>query len=87
MAGSVGTIFAEIDLDSSRYLKSQQKLLQDAKSTTLNIEQNFKNLGVKSSAEFDLMRQKITNSYEMIKNSSQATANDIVRAEQAKNNQ
>jgi tape measure domain-containing protein len=42
---------------------------------------------VKSSAEFDLMRQKITNSYEMIKNSSQATANDIVRAEQAKNNQ
>lgn len=87
MAGSVGTIFAEIDLDSSRYLKSQQKLLQDATSTSLSIEANFRNLGVKSSAEFDLMRQKITNSYEMIKNSSQATANDIVRAEQAKNNQ
>ncbi|HPV49839.1 MAG TPA: tape measure protein, partial [Smithellaceae bacterium] len=85
MAGSVGTIFAEIDLDSSRYLKSQQKLLQDATTTTLNIEQNFKNLGVKSSAEMDLMRQKINNSFEMIKNSSQATANDIIRAEQAKN--
>ena len=87
MAGSVGTIFAEIDLDSSRYLKSQQKLLQDATTTTLNIEQNFKNLGVKSSAEMDLMRQKINNSFEMIKNSSQATANDIIRAEQAKNDQ
>ena len=85
MAGSVGTIFCELDLDASRYLKSQQKLLQDATTTTLNIEQNFKNLGVKSSAEMDLMRQKINNSFDMIKNSSQATANDIIRAEQAKN--
>ncbi|MFH2075983.1 MAG: hypothetical protein ABIJ57_11670, partial [Pseudomonadota bacterium] len=83
--GSVGTIFAELDLDTSRYLKSQQKLLQDATHTTLNIEQNFKNLGVKSSAEMDLMRAKITNSFDMIANSSKATANDILRAEQAKN--
>ncbi|MFH2076944.1 MAG: hypothetical protein ABIJ57_16660, partial [Pseudomonadota bacterium] len=79
------TIFAELDLDTSRYLKSQQKLLQDATHTTLNIEQNFKNLGVKSSAEMDLMRAKITNSFDMIANSSKATANDILRAEQAKN--
>lgn len=87
MAGSVGQIFAEIDLDASRYLKSQKKLYQDATQTTLNIEANFKKLGVRSSAEMDLMRQKITNSYNMIANSSKATANDILRAEKAKNEQ
>ena len=87
MAQAVGTIFVELDLDASRYTKGQQALLQSAKSTTLNIEQNFKNLGIKSSAEMDLMRARITNSYNMIKNSSKATANDIVRAEQAKNAQ
>ncbi|PKN20880.1 MAG: hypothetical protein CVU71_03625 [Deltaproteobacteria bacterium HGW-Deltaproteobacteria-6] len=87
MPGSVGTIFAELDLDASRYTKGQQKLLQDATTTTLNIEQNFKNLGVKSAAEMDLMRAKINNSFDMIKNSSKATADDIVRAEKAKHDQ
>jgi len=81
--GSVGTIFAELDLDASRYTKGQQALLQSATHTTLNIEQNFKNLGVKSSAEMELMRTKITNSYNMIANSAKATANDRLRAEEA----
>jgi hypothetical protein len=86
MAGKpIGTIFVELDLDASRYTKGQQKLLQDAQSTSLNIEQNFKNLGIKSSAEMDLMRAKIINSFDMIANSSKATANDILRAEEAKN--
>ncbi len=87
MSRSVGTIFAELDLDNSRYLKSQKKLYQDATTTTLNIEANFKKLGIKSAAEMDLMRAKITNSYNMIANSSKATANDILRAEKAKNAQ
>ncbi|MFH1738318.1 MAG: hypothetical protein ABIH23_04875, partial [bacterium] len=39
------------------------------------------------SAEMDMMRAKITNSFDMIKNSNQATANDIVRAEKAKADQ
>jgi hypothetical protein len=86
MAGKpVGTIFVELDLDASRYTKGQQALLKDAQSTTLNIEQNFKNLGIKSSAEMDLMRAKVKNSFDMIANSSKATANDIIRAEEAKN--
>lgn len=83
--GSVGSIFVELDLDTSRYLKSQQKLLQDATSTNMNIEANFRNLGIKSAAEMDLMRAKIQNSFDMIANSSKATANDILRAEEAKN--
>jgi tape measure domain-containing protein len=83
----IGTVFVELDLDPSRYTKGQQQLLKDATTTTLNIEENFKKLGIKSSAEMDLMRQKIQNSYDMIANSSKATANDIIRAEQAKNDQ
>lgn len=82
---SIGKIFVELDLDASRYTKGQQQLLKDATTVSLNVEKNFQNLGIKSSAVFDLMRQKIINSYEMIANSSKATANDIVRAEEAKN--
>lgn len=81
----IGTIFVELDLDPSRYMKGQQQLYRDATQTSLNIEKNFKNLGVKSSAEMDLMRAKITNSFNMIANSSKATAQDILRAEEAKN--
>lgn len=84
---SIGTVFAELDLDPSRYVKSQQRLYKDATRTTLNIEANFKKLGIKSSAEMDLMRAKITNSFNAIKNSGKATANDILRAEKAKNAQ
>lgn len=87
MERPVGTIFVELDLDASRYLKGQQRLLKDATSVSLNIEENFKKLGIKSSAEMDLMRQKITNSFDMISHSAKATANDILRAEKAKNDQ
>ena len=85
MAEQLGSIFVELDLDSSRYLKSQQQLLKDATTTSLSIEQNFRNLGIKTSAEYDLMRQKISNSYQAIMNDHKATANDILRAEEAKN--
>lgn len=81
----VGTIFAELDLDASRYTNGQQRLLKDATTTSLNIEENFKKLGVKSAAEFDLLRQKAKNAFDMIAASSKATADDIVRAERAKN--
>jgi ElaB/YqjD/DUF883 family membrane-anchored ribosome-binding protein len=81
---SIGTVFVELDLDPSRYTKGQQQLYKDATRTSLNIEENFKKLGIKSSAEFDLMRQKASNAFEGIKNSHKATSNDIMRAEQAK---
>lgn len=83
--GSIGTMFVELSLDADRYTRGQQKLYKDATTTTLNIEENFRKLGIKSAAEFDLMRSKVTNAYNMIANSSKATADDIIRAEQAKN--
>ena len=86
MAGghSVGRVFVEMDLDASRYKASQKALYKSAVSTSLDIEKNFKHLGVTSDATFDLMRRKAVNSFEMIANSSKSTAADIVRAEQAK---
>lgn len=83
----IGTAFVEIDLDASRYTRGQQQLYKDATTTSLSIEENFKKLGIKTAAEFDLMRAKIQNAYASITHSSQATANDILRAEQAKNAQ
>ena len=83
----VGTLFAEIGLDYEPYTRAQKTLLKDATSTTTNIEKNFKNLGIKSAAEFDLMRAKISNSYNMITHSGKASADDILRAEKAKNDQ
>lgn len=82
---SIGKIFVELDLDADRYSKGQKRLLKEAISTSLSIENNFRNLGIKSSAEMDLMRAKIINSYEAIRNNAKATANDIYRAEKVKN--
>lgn len=87
MASKLGTIFVEMDIDKDRWVGAQRRLLKEATSTSLRIEDNFKRLGIKSSAEMDLMRKRITNSFNMIKNSSKATANDIVRAEKAKTQQ
>ena len=86
MAGKpVGTIFVELDLDASRYTKGQRQLLKDAQGASSILEQNFKNLGIKSAAHFDLLRAKVKNSFDAIASSSKATANDIIRAEEAKN--
>lgn len=83
----IGTVFVELDLDPSRYTKGQQQLLRDAKQTSFYIEDNFKALGIKSAATFDLMREKINNNFKAIANNAKATANDIVRAEEAKHRQ
>ena len=86
MAGEsrVGLIYVELDLDTSRFMKSQQTLLRDAKSTALNLEENFNKIGIKSDATFDLMRQKAANAYEKITTDARSSAADIIRAEQAK---
>ena len=87
MAQNIGTIYVELDLDRSRYTKSQQQLYKDATTTALKIEDNFKKLGIKSSAEFDLMRAKAKNAFEAIANSSKVSANDRLRAEKALSDQ
>jgi len=81
---SVGTIFVELDLDPSRYMRAQQTIRKEAESGAKILEKNFKNLGIKSSAHFDLLRAQAVQSFEAIKRSGKATADDLVRAERAK---
>lgn len=81
---SVGTIFVELDLDPSRYMRAQQTIRKEAESGAKILEKNFKNLGIKSSAHFDLLRAQAVQSFEAIKRSGKATTDDLVRAERAK---
>ena len=83
----IGTLFVELDLDPTRYMKGQQTLLKEAQHGASILEKNFRNLRTKSDANYDLMRMQAVKSFEAIKNSSQTTANDIVRAERAKADQ
>jgi hypothetical protein len=77
--------FAELDLDTTKYTKSQQAILQSASTTALNVEQNWKILGQKSDVIYNAMRQSAINAYEMIKNKAGTSANEIARAHEAMN--
>lgn len=64
------------------------KITADASDAIAKIgitEESFKTLGIKSAGTFNSMRQEAQKAFEAIKNSSTNTANDIIRAEQAKN--
>ena len=87
VGGSLGKSYVEIDLDFEPYNRSSKRLVQEAASASTNIEENFRRLGIKSSDEFDLMRQRAEKSFDMIANSAKASASDILRAEQAKSEQ
>ena len=82
MAG-LGTIFVELDLDATKFEKNQRKLIESANSTSLSIEKNFQNLGVKSDAIYEAMRRSAVNSLDMIKAKSTSTGNEIARAQAA----
>ena len=81
----IGKIFIELDLDPKRYMRSQQTLLKEAQHGATILEKNFKNLGIKSGATFDLMRAQAEKSFQAIRKSGKATTDDLIRAEKAKN--
>ena len=81
---SVGKIFVELDLDPSRYVRAQQTMVKEAKTGAKILERNFSNLGIKSGATFDLMRNQAIQSFDAIKRSGKATTDDLIRAEKAK---
>ncbi len=86
MAGKgkpVGTIFAELALDTSEYTKGQREILASASKTALSIEKNFKTLGQKSDTIYNAMRQSAENAFNGIKHSANASFADIERAQRA----
>ena len=80
----IGKIFVEIDLDPNRFYKSQKNILNEIKNGAKVFEKNYRNLGIKSGAAYDLMRAQAEASFKAIKKSGRATIDDMVRAERAK---
>jgi hypothetical protein len=83
---SIGTVFAELGLDSTEYDKSAQKILVKTQEVSRSAETNFKELGSHSDAIFNAMRTNIMNSYDMITKSGKASAAEIIRADHLTNN-
>ncbi|HUU40986.1 MAG TPA: phage tail tape measure protein, partial [Desulfatiglandales bacterium] len=81
----VGKIFAELDLDKTKYEKSLAGMKTKGKQTATEIERAWKAMGKKSDQTYDQMKANIIKNYNVIKNHAQTTAADIVRAEKAKN--
>ena len=79
----IGKTYVEVDLDYRPFDRSSRLLKKDATQVSLNIEKNFNNLGINSAKTFDLMRAKITNSYNMIATSGKVSCEDRLRAEKA----
>ena len=88
MAGKgkpVGTIFAELDLDSSKYTQAQKQILKGALEAAGNIETNWKRIGSQSDTMFDAMRRNAQNAYDAIAKNAHSTASEISRAQEALN--
>ena len=81
----VGTMFVELDLSTAKYTAKQQEILESGKITANKLEEQYKNLGIKSAEQFNLMRQKIENSYSLIAASGRRSADELLAIEKAKN--
>jgi len=85
MAARVGKIFVELSLDDKPYKQLLSDNLKTTETTARGIETSWKALGQKNDATYDAMRRSYENALTLIKNSTTSTAQDIIRAEQAKN--
>jgi len=80
---SAGTVYTEIDLDSTRWDAAQKRILYDSQTLCVNVENSWKNLGQKSDVIYDAMRQSATNAFERIKNDAKSSSDEIARAHEA----
>lgn len=83
----LGTVFVELNIDDKVFKQKLSEELTSTQTTAKGIEQVWKHLGVQNDATFDAQRRSYENALKLIKASSTSTANDIVRAEKAKNEQ
>ena len=85
MARPIGKTFVEIDLDAKKYVAGVAKVKIGTKKQLTEMEKAWKGLGGKAELTFDKMRAEANRNYVKIKRSAFSTADDIVRAEKAKN--
>jgi len=85
MASNLGQVFVELSLDDRVYKQKLSEIQPNAVATAKGVETAWKALGTKAGESFDAQRRAAENAYNLIKNHATSTANDILRAEQAKN--
>lgn len=81
----IGTMIAEIDLDRTKYDKALQDMLASSETGAVKVEKAWKNLGVKTDEMYTKMKANAVLSFEAIAKSGTASADEIRRAEEAKN--
>lgn len=79
----LGTVFVELLLDDKVYKKNLSEQLISTQTTAKGIEQSWKVLGQRSDDIYNAQRRSYENALTLIKNSHNATKQDIIRAEQA----
>lgn len=83
MAERLGTIYVELDLDYTKFEKGQQRILSEAKATSLSVEKNWRTLGEKSDVIYNAMANGAINAYNMIANRAKTSATEQFRAQSA----
>lgn len=83
MAERLGTIYVELDLDYTKFEKGQQRILSEAKATSLSVEKNWRILGEKSDAIYNAMANGAINAYNMIASRASTSAAEQFRAQSA----
>jgi len=85
MAVKAGTAYVELVLNDQIYKQKLSENLTSTQTTAKGMETTWKTLGAKTDAQYDAMRRSYENAMTLIKNSATSTAQDIIRAEEAKN--
>jgi len=79
----VGTMFAEIGLDSSKLEQGLKKVHTALVDSTIKTEDAYKSLGIKSDPVYAMMRDNAVKALDYIKNKTLSSKEEIVRAEKA----
>jgi len=80
----MGTLFTEVDLDLTKAELKLVALNKRMVEGATKSEEAFKTLGISSDRMFQAQKETAMAAYNAIKNKATSTADDIVRAEQAK---
>ena len=85
MASKLGSIYVELSLDDKVYKQKLAAMPADAQATTKGLETSWKSLGVKTNQYFEDSRKAAENAYKLIEKSGKFSADELARAEKAKN--
>ncbi|MFA5075633.1 MAG: hypothetical protein WC436_06050, partial [Candidatus Babeliales bacterium] len=85
MASRLGSIFVELALDDKIYRQKLADIEPNAVATAKGVETAWRALGTKAGESFEAQRRAAENAYNLIKGHASSSAQDIIRAEEAKN--